>query len=121
MHADGVSPVFVGSAVFIDSVHPCKIVPSFPGRCRVPYDGREIGFEGRCELLPITSEMEWVPTREGKIPQGRRPVEGGYESNGDKLYHALGAVDSVSSMPGVTGEHLVRFLLTFNPHISSEL
>jgi hypothetical protein len=108
-HTDGVSPVFVGSAVFNESVHPCKIIPSLPHRCRVPYGGEEIGFRGRCELLPITPEMEWVPTREGKIPQGRRPVQGGHESNGEKLYHALGVVDTGLSVPGKTGEHLVRF------------
>ena len=48
---------------------------------------------------------------EGRIPQGRRPVEGGYESNGVKLLHALGNIDGVS-VPGKTGEHLVRFIQT---------
>jgi hypothetical protein len=49
--------------------------------------------------------MEWVPTRDGQIPPGRRPVEGGYESNGVKLYHAFGGIDGVR-VPGKTGEHL---------------
>lgn len=56
-------------------------------------------------MLPITPNMEWVPTSEGKIPKGRRPIEGGYESNGVKLYHALGVIDGVN-VPGKTGEHL---------------
>jgi len=49
--------------------------------------------------------MEWVPTQNGEIPPGRRPVEGGYESNGEKLYHALGNIDGVD-VPGKTGKHL---------------
>ena len=50
--------------------------------------------------------MEWVPTRNGEVPPGRRPVEGGYESDGEKLYHALGNIDGVN-VPGKTGKHLV--------------
>jgi hypothetical protein len=56
----------------------------------------------------MTSEMEWVPTRDGEIPPGRRPVEGGYEANGKKLYHALGDIDGVD-VPGKTGIHLVSW------------
>ena len=50
--------------------------------------------------------MEWVQTKNGEIPPGRRPVEGGYESGGEKLYHALGNIDGVD-VPGKTGTHLV--------------
>jgi hypothetical protein len=50
--------------------------------------------------------MEWVRTGHGRVPQGRRPVEGGYEQNGAQLYHAYGTVESVD-VPGKTGEHLV--------------
>lgn len=49
--------------------------------------------------------MEWVPTRNGEIPPDRRPIEGGYESNGEKLYHALGDIGEVK-VPGKTGKHL---------------
>ncbi|KAL1724254.1 hypothetical protein EV715DRAFT_244731 [Schizophyllum commune] len=49
--------------------------------------------------------MEWVPARDGKLPEGRRVVEGGYESSGAKLYHALGVVNGVK-VPGKAGEHL---------------
>ncbi|KAI0260534.1 hypothetical protein BC834DRAFT_900301 [Gloeopeniophorella convolvens] len=49
--------------------------------------------------------MEWVRTARGRVPPGRRPVEGGYESSGARLYHALAVVDGVR-VPGKTGEHL---------------
>lgn len=49
--------------------------------------------------------MEWVHTSAGRIPPGRRPVEGGYEEQGSKLYHAIGVISGVG-VPGKTGEHL---------------
>ncbi|EPQ54075.1 hypothetical protein GLOTRDRAFT_77982 [Gloeophyllum trabeum ATCC 11539] len=104
--ADGQSPVFLGSALFPNSVHPCKIVPSLNPPCRVPYGGGEHEHNGRYDLLPFTPEtMEWVPTSHGRIPDGRRPVEGGYEEHGAKLYHALAQVSGIH-VPGKTGEHL---------------
>lgn len=106
--------VFVGSAIFDNSVHPCKIDFSLFPPCRVSFGGSEVCHYGRYELLPITSEMEWVPAKNGEIPPGRRPVEGGFESGGQKLYHALGKIDDVN-VPGKTGEHLVSGSLTFTP------
>lgn len=108
--ADGESPVFVGSAILKDSVHPCKIVPSVHPPCRVPWGGTELEHHGRYDLLPITPDMEWVPTKNGEIPHGRRPVEGGYESGGEKLYHALGNINGVD-VPGKAGKHLVSVFL----------
>lgn len=49
--------------------------------------------------------MELVPTSYGNIPHGRRPVEGGYEDHGGRLYHAVGLVHGVK-VPGKTGTHL---------------
>ncbi|KAF8896366.1 hypothetical protein BD779DRAFT_1668169 [Infundibulicybe gibba] len=49
--------------------------------------------------------MEFVPTSHGVIPPGRRPIEGGYEETGAKLYHGVGTVNGVK-VPGKTGEHL---------------
>ena len=106
MDADGVSPVYVGSAIFKDSVHPCKIAPSVRPPCRVPYGSTEFEHNGRYDLLPISPDMEWVPTKNGEIPPGRRPVEGGYETGGEKLHHALGNIGGVD-VPGKTGKHLV--------------
>lgn len=102
------SPVFIGSALLERSVHPCKIVPNLQPPCRVPYGGGEFEHQGRFDLLPFDPQtMEWVPTSQGRIPAGRRPVDGGYEEHGGKLYHALGVVQNVE-VPGKTGEHLVR-------------
>ena len=104
--ANGVSAIYIGSAILEDSIHPCKIAPSVHPLCRVPYEGSELHHHGRFDLLPITPDMEWVPTTNGEIPPGRRPIEGGYDSGGAKFYHALGDLDGVD-VPGKTGIHLV--------------
>lgn len=104
--ADGQSPIFVGSSIFPNSVHPCKIAPHLSPPCRVPYGGEEHEHRGRYDVLPFDQAvMEWVPTAHGQIPHGRRPVEGGYEEGGGKLYHALAIVHGVR-VPGKTAEHL---------------
>ncbi|KAF8149997.1 hypothetical protein B0H34DRAFT_802121 [Crassisporium funariophilum] len=104
--ADGVSPVFIGSALFEKSVHPCKIGPHLQPFASVPYAGAEYGHNGRFDLLPFRpDQMEFVHTSYGRIPPGRTPIEGGYEENGAKLYHAVGLVNGIR-IPGKTGEHL---------------
>ncbi|CAE6478134.1 unnamed protein product [Rhizoctonia solani] len=77
----GGHPIYVASALMGDSVQPCK------------YD-----------ILPITQDMEWVPTSNGGIPYGRTPVEGGYEGD-NPLYHAYTQVHG-AKVPGKTGAHL---------------
>jgi hypothetical protein len=103
--ADG-SPVYLGSALFPRSVHPCKIGMHLEGHALVAYGGGEQSHKGRYDLLPfVPQSMEFVRTSRGLIPQGRRPVEGGYEENGAKLYHAVAMVNGVR-VPGKTGLHL---------------
>ncbi|KAH9945163.1 uncharacterized protein BXZ73DRAFT_38046 [Epithele typhae] len=103
---DEAQPVFVGSAIFERAVHPCKIVPAFSPPPRVAYGGAEHEHRGRYDLLPFDpATMEWVPAANGQIPSGRRPIEGGYEENGEKLYHALASVNG-TMVPGKTGTHL---------------
>lgn len=101
----GGEPVYVGSAIFPNSVHPGKLVPSLEPPCRVPYGGGEYEHHGRYDLLPITPEMEWVQTEHGLIPQGRRPVDGGYEEGGQRLYHAVAKISGID-VPGKTAPHL---------------
>lgn len=75
--------------------------------CRVPYAGEERQHHGRYDLLPfIPGAMEWVTTSGGRVPMGRHPVDGGYEEDGSKLYHAAARVGRVT-VPGKTGHHLV--------------
>jgi hypothetical protein len=103
--ADG-SPIFIGSALFEKSVQPCKIGPHLSPFASVAYGGYEHGHHGRYDLLPFDpATMEFVPTSYGKIPSGRRPIEGGYEEYGPKLYHAVASINGVR-VPGKTGEHL---------------
>ena len=109
---DNLIPIFIGSAILPKSVHPCRIIPSLNPPCRVLFGGSEVEHHGRYDLLLVTQDMEWVPTENGQIPPGRRPVEGGYESNGSKLYHALGLVQGVFA-PGKAGLHLVSISLFF--------
>ena len=107
LETDGRTAVYIGSAIFERAVHPCKIVSAFNPPARVPWGGSEHEHRGRYDLLPFDpATMEWVPTSHGQIPPGRRPIEGGYEENGDKLYHALGVVQGVK-VPGKAGVHLV--------------
>jgi hypothetical protein len=107
--ADGKSPVFIGSALMQDSVHPCKIVPGMQNQaCRVAFGGSEVAHEGRYDLLPfVPALMEFVPAANGHVPHGRKPVRGGFEQNGVELYHAVAVIDGVK-VPGKTGTHLVR-------------
>jgi hypothetical protein len=104
---DGKSSVFLGSAILEGGhgVHPCKIVPSLLMPCRVPFGGGERHHSGRYDLLPFVPElMEFVPTSNGQIPPGRRPVKGGFDRNGQDLYHA--ATTNGLRVPGKTGTHL---------------
>ncbi|KAG5644380.1 hypothetical protein DXG03_008608 [Asterophora parasitica] len=104
--ADGESPIFIGSALLENSVHPCKIGQHLQPFVSVAFGGGEYGPEGRYDLLPFNPDtMEWVATSYGQIPEGRRPIEGGYEDHGAKLYHGLAEVDGVK-VPGKTAEHL---------------
>ena len=107
--ADGVSPIFIGSALMEGSVHPCKIGPRLNPFASVPYGGGEYGHYGRFDLLPFRhDQMEWVHTSGGRIPSGRRPIEGGYEESGHKLYHAAAVVNGIK-VPGKAGVHLCVF------------
>ena len=101
-------PVFIGSAILDRSVHPCKVAPHLSNPCRVPHGGAELEHTGRYDLLPFDpATMEFVRASYGRVPDGRRPVDGGYEEAGAKLYHAIGVVEGVR-VPGKTAEHLVR-------------
>src|SRR5258706_3133486 len=126
LDADG-GPVFIGSASFGRSVHPCKIVPNvrsleafgillhkylmqLPQPCRISYACVEQTHRGRYDLLPfIPSAMEWVPTSGGRSPIRRHPIEVGYEEDGTLLYHAAARIDNVM-VPGKTNPRLVRTL-----------
>ncbi|KAJ7158787.1 hypothetical protein C8R46DRAFT_400812 [Mycena filopes] len=109
------SAIYIGSAIFMrddgvtqKSVQPCKIGPHlYPSPCSVAYGGREVSHHGRYDLLLFDhATMEWVPTSHGRIPEGRTPVEGGYEENiHDKLYHAQARINNLP-IPGKTGPHL---------------
>ncbi|KAI1791655.1 hypothetical protein LXA43DRAFT_388915 [Ganoderma leucocontextum] len=103
------TPVYLGTTLFNGGWHPCKVKPYCHFKARVSYGGKEYEHPGMCHLLPFNpATMEWVPTSRGKIPHGRRPVEGGYEEiGGDMLYHALAMVDGVR-VPGKAGLHLAH-------------
>lgn len=60
----GGEPVYVASALIGKSVQPCKVcyLPNAGVGVRVPYGGQELAHSGRYDVLPITSQMEWVTT-----------------------------------------------------------
>ncbi|KAK0432016.1 hypothetical protein EV421DRAFT_1851145 [Armillaria borealis] len=84
-------PIYFGSAIFDKSVHPGKVEPKCQDPpCSVVLDGDIIYHPGRYDLLPFDPDtMELVCTSEGRIPDGRRPVKGGYEEDGMPLYHGI--------------------------------
>ncbi|KIY44032.1 hypothetical protein FISHEDRAFT_52145 [Fistulina hepatica ATCC 64428] len=99
-------PIYIGSAILERSVHPCKIGAHLQTHVALPFGGEEHAYEGRYDVLPfVPSQMEFVRTSHGQIPPGRRPVEGGYEEGGSKLYHAMATINGVR-VPGKTGIHL---------------
>jgi hypothetical protein len=66
----------------------------------------EHAHSGRYDLLPFDpNTMEWVSASHGRVPDGRRPVEGGYEQGGEVLYHAVAVVNGIK-VPGKTAPHL---------------
>ncbi|KAG6820941.1 hypothetical protein H0H93_009177 [Arthromyces matolae] len=100
-------PLFVGSALFDNSVQPCKIGSHLQPFAFVAFGGAERPHHGRFDLLPFNPQtMEWVRTSYGQVPPGRRPIEGGYEDHGAKLYHGLALVNGVK-VPGKAGQHLL--------------
>jgi hypothetical protein len=105
--ADGQTPVYIASAHMGQrGVHPCKYVVTLG--VRVPYAGQELEHEGKFDLLPFDfNKMEWREASYGQLPPNRKPIYGGYEENGQPLYHAMAIVNGVS-VPGKTGPHLVR-------------
>ncbi|KZV73084.1 hypothetical protein PENSPDRAFT_575014 [Peniophora sp. CONT] len=104
------SPVFVGSALIDGAVHPCKITLSRLGEAgitpvRVPLGGRELVHHGVYEILSIDDEtMEWVRARNGRLPFGRTPVEGGYNNSSRRLYYAATTIEGCT-VPGKTWEN----------------
>ncbi|KAF8604542.1 hypothetical protein BDV93DRAFT_522254 [Ceratobasidium sp. AG-I] len=100
----GGQPVYLASALMENSVHPCKCAPHLDKPCRVPYGGGEHEHTGRYDILPVTRDMEWIPSQNGDIPYGRTPVEGGYEGE-NPLYHAYAEIHG-TKVPGKTGAHL---------------
>jgi hypothetical protein len=97
--------------VYLGSVHhdedvvvPCKIIPEFDPPAGFPY-GDDEEWSNNYEVLPFdSSKMEWVKTSEGHIPEGRRPIEGGFDY-GERLFHAYAVIDGFQ-VPGKTSESL---------------
>jgi hypothetical protein len=84
------------------------------GRAASWPEGDERGTSDEYDILPIdTDRMEWVPATNGRVPDGRDPVLGGWENSaGGTLYHAYGTVDGVD-VPGKTNEDLGAAMLPF--------
>lgn len=49
--------------------------------------------------------MKWYDAKDGGVPEGREPIQGGYEESGEQLYHALARINGFW-VPGKTGVHL---------------
>ncbi|EJD41401.1 hypothetical protein AURDEDRAFT_186565 [Auricularia subglabra TFB-10046 SS5] len=98
--------VFLGLAPIEDGLHPCKVVEGFVPPVRYSWGGEEFLWDQDYYLVPFDgARMEWAPASHGVTPAGKRLVEGGRESDGRPLYHAVGTVDGVRVL-GKAGEHL---------------
>ncbi|PBK85167.1 hypothetical protein ARMGADRAFT_872275, partial [Armillaria gallica] len=68
----GIKPIYIGSAIFDQAIHPCKVGPHQP--CSVAFRGREIHSEARFDPLPFNPDsLELVRTSGGRVPDGKRP------------------------------------------------
>ncbi|KAH7101005.1 hypothetical protein BKA62DRAFT_639276 [Auriculariales sp. MPI-PUGE-AT-0066] len=110
----GGQEIFLGLVPFEGGLQPCKVVKQFQPPARYGYAGSEFEWFEDYYLVPFDgSRMEWVSTSRGRPPPGKRPVEGGCESDGSPLYHAIGEVDGVRTL-GKVNEALGGALFPYN-------
>lgn len=124
-------PTNLSNAPFSDSDHTPIYVGTYqnavtgscyPGKVRIVekcvyycLNGIEQKKFGRYQILPLDTErMEWVPSSRGAIPEGQKPVWGGWDAGeGEMLYHAFGHVHGVD-VPGMTSQRIGAALLSWN-------
>jgi hypothetical protein len=126
------APVYLGSAVLQPQavvtmltpnkrdtapiVVPCKVTPHLNPDHHVAWQGRET-WRNEYEVLPFDpARMEWVQTSDGHIPDGRTPVEGGYDADHSPFFHAYGSVvwgNRTIDCPGKTSVALGSARLPF--------
>ncbi|KAK4046181.1 hypothetical protein OIO90_006625 [Microbotryomycetes sp. JL221] len=93
-------PTYVATLLIQGGAHPGNVRA---GRGSAPYGGSET-FRDTLDVLPITSDMQWVDAFYGYVPNCK-PIIGGYESNGQVLYHAMAQFDDIW-IAGKTAPHL---------------
>ncbi|ORY77252.1 hypothetical protein BCR35DRAFT_292321 [Leucosporidium creatinivorum] len=73
--------------------------------CLIGGEGHEVHVAGPAEVLFETDKMEWVRARYGVVPEGKRPVVGGVDAEGEELYHAAARTWKEGiRVPGKTNE-----------------
>ncbi|KAF8547797.1 hypothetical protein OG21DRAFT_842479 [Imleria badia] len=100
---------------FASVLHEGSITPSwaFPNQqpCMFAHEGTTVTTCAGpyCVLPYLRDRMVLVPAADGKIPAGITPVEGGRDTQGRLLYHAVGWVsrNGRARMMGMAAEHLV--------------
>lgn len=105
--------LYFGSA-FLTNTHirPSK-VSDFTKKpeCRYALNGKEVSHPGQFSILPFdTRKFELVPATNGQLPLGRRPVTGGFDENGEEMFHCLvyaGPSGQERDLPGLTSIALV--------------
>jgi len=98
--------VYLGLVHLHGGLHPCKVIPHYNTPVYVGWAGKEHAPSGPYILVPFDdARMHWIYTRDGQVPPGVRPVTGGYEGDGQPLFHALCFVHG-AWVPGKTGYHL---------------
>ncbi len=104
-HDTNGDPIYIGSAIFGTSIHPCKIEPHLAVPCSVPFSGRKIAHMECYDLLPFNpNTMEFVLMSQGHFPAGRKLVKGGYNQDGTPLYHGVATLNGIK-IPGSISHH----------------
>lgn len=111
--ADSDKKVYFASAEVNGSLVPCKASEGETPMASATWAWAE-HVRDSFTILRFDRDLLELVTAYGSdcVPSGRRPVIGGYEANGEPLYHSVAECDG-HLIPGKAASHLVLHSLAF--------